>query len=210
MEMNLKINVAALPPIQRNLLLVLPALAIAGLFIYFLIMPTLEEKKLLTDEVEKQKAEIATLQKDAAKLPSLLAENKRLESKLSDLQLQLPEEKEVSGLLRQVSELGIKSGLQISVWRPQGRNIHPSNEIYEIPVAVEMRGGYHMFGQFFSNITKLKRIVNILNITMRVGAQKKRETGTNLNVSFISMTYSQIPEPERKELQKKSDKGKKK
>ena len=206
MEMNLKINVATLPPLQKKLLLVLPAVIIAGLFIYFLIMPTLEEKKALTDEVEKQKAEIATLQKDAAKLPSLIAESQRLESKLSDLQLQLPEEKEVSGLLRQVSELGIKSGLQIASWRPQGRNIHPSNEIYEIPVAVEMRGSYHMFGQFFSNITKLKRIVNILNINMKLGPQKKGQAGAGLNVSFISMTYSQIPEKERIELQKKGKK----
>lgn len=210
MEMKLKIDIAALPPLQKNLLLVLPALAIAGLFIYFLIMPALDEKKVLTSEVEKQKEEIATLQKDAAKLPTLIAESKRLESKLSDLQLQLPEEKEVSGLLRQVSELGIKSGIQIASWRPQGRNIHPSNEIYEIPVAVEMRGSYHLFGQFFSNITKLKRIVNILNISMRVGTQKKGEAGTTLNVTFTSMTYSQIPEQERKELQKKAEKGKKK
>ena len=73
-----------------------------------------------------------------------------------------------------------------------------------------MRGSYHMFGQFFSNITKLKRIVNILNIHMKLGQQKKGASGTGLNVSFISMTYSQIPEQERKELQKKSEKGKKK
>jgi len=197
----------ALPPLQKNLLLVVPPILIIALFGYFLVMPALDEKKTLEEEISKQMGDIAVLQKQAASLPALRAGNKRLVDKLAELQMQLPEENEVSGLLKRVSELGTKSGLQVASWKPGARSVHPSNEVYVIPVDVEMRGSYHQFGQFFSNVTALNRIVNISNITMRPGDQKLFPRGTTgLNVSFNAITYSLIPEKEKKELENKAKK----
>jgi type IV pilus assembly protein PilO len=197
----------ALPPLQKNLLLVIPPILIIALIVYFLVMPAMEEATTLEGEIGKQMGEIGVLQKNSASLTVLRAENKQLIDKLMDLQRQLPEEKEVSGLLKQVSELGVKSGLQVISWRPGAKSIHSSNEVYVIPVDVEMRGSYHQFGQFFSNITALSRIVNISNITMRLGEQKTFPRGmTGLNVNLAAITYSLIPEKEKKELQKKAQK----
>lgn len=205
MEFKLGINlngIENLPPLKRNLLLALPSVAIAVLFVMLFIRPALEEKMKLNEEIEKQGKEITTLQKSSEKLPTLVAENRRLTEKLAELQLQLPMEKEISGLLKQVSELGIKSGLQIISWKPRGRNVHPSKEVYEIPVEVAMRGTYHKFGQFFSNVTGLNRIVNIDNIQARAGDQRMQKGMLGLNVSFTAMTYSLISENEKKELEK--------
>ncbi|MBF0557901.1 MAG: type 4a pilus biogenesis protein PilO [Nitrospirae bacterium] len=197
----------ALSPLKKNLLLAIPPVLIIALTVYFLVVPGLDEKKALEEETGKQMTEIGTLQKNTAALPQLRADNKRLSDQLFELQLQLPEEKEVSGLLKQVSELGVKSGLQVASWRPGTRSVHQSNEIYVIPVDVEMRGSYHQFGQFFSNVTALSRIVNIANITMRPGDPKVFPRGmTGLNVNFSAITYSLIPEKEKKELQQKAQK----
>jgi Tfp pilus assembly protein PilO len=65
-----------------------------------------------------------------------------------------------------------------------------------------MRGTYHKFGQFFSNVTGLNRIVNIGNIQARAGEQRYQRGLIGLNVSFTAMTYSLISEAERKELEK--------
>lgn len=210
MALKLGFDIETLSPTKRKLLLVLSPLIIIVLFAVLFIMPAFEERGRLSAEAEKQNNEIKTAEKSAAKLLTLIAENERLRGKLFDLQMQLPEEREVSGLLKQVSELGIKSGLQIVSWKPKEKIVHPSKEVYEIPVEVEMRGNYHRFGQFFSNITKLSRIVNISNINIKTGEQKQK-TAT-LNVSFTAMTYSFIPEKERKELEKaeKEKKEKKK
>jgi type IV pilus assembly protein PilO len=204
MAIKLGFDIEALPPAKKKLLLVLPPLIIIVLFAVLLIKPAFEERKRLSEEVENQNNEIQTAQKGAEKLSTLMAENERLKNKLFELQMQLPEEREVSGLLRQVSELGIKSGLQIVSWKPRDKTIHPSKEIYEIPVEVEMRGNYHRFGQFFSSITKLSRIVNVYNINMRIAEQ--RQKGTILNVGFTAMTYSMIPEKERQEMAAKEKK----
>jgi type IV pilus assembly protein PilO len=208
MALKLGFDIETLSPTKRKLLLVLSPLIIIVLFAVLFIMPAFEERGRLSAEVEKQNNEIKTAEKSAAKLLTLIAENERLRGKLFDLQMQLPEEREVSGLLKQVSELGIKSGLQIVSWKPKEKIVHPSKEVYEIPVEVEMRGNYHRFGQFFSNITKLSRIVNISNINIKTGEQKQK-TAT-LNVSFTAMTYSFIPEKERKEIEKAAKEKEKK
>ncbi|MEW6116591.1 MAG: type 4a pilus biogenesis protein PilO [Nitrospirota bacterium] len=195
-------TIESLPPLKKNLLLALPSLVIIVIFVMLFIKPALEEMRQLNEELERQDNEIATLRKTSAKLPLLMAENKRLTEKLAELQLQLPMEKEVSGLLKQVSDLGIKSGLQIISWRPRERSVHPSKEVYEIPVEVAMRGTYHRFGQFFSNVTGLNRIVNIGNIQAKTGDQRQQKGMISLNVSFTAMTYSLLSESEKKELEK--------
>ncbi|MFZ5997336.1 MAG: type 4a pilus biogenesis protein PilO [Nitrospirota bacterium] len=195
-------TIESLPPLKKNLLLALPSLVIIVIFVMLFIKPGLEEMRQLNEELERQDNEIATLRKTSAKLPLLMAENKRLTEKLAELQLQLPMEKEVSGLLKQVSDLGIKSGLQIISWRPRERSVHPSKEVYEIPVEVAMRGTYHRFGQFFSNVTGLNRIVNIGNIQAKTGDQRQQKGMISLNVSFTAMTYSLLSESEKKELEK--------
>ena len=208
MALKLGFDVENLPPAKKKLLLVLPPLIIVVLFVVFFIMPAFEERGRLSAEVDKQNKDIETAQKSAAKLSTLLSENERLKGKLFELQMQLPEEKEVSGLLKQVSELGIKSGLQIVSWKPKDKAVHSSKEVYEIPVEVEMRGNYHRFGQFFSNITKLSRIVNISNINIKTAEQKKGAAG--LNVSFTAMTYSLLSDKEKKELEKAAKEKEKK
>jgi len=191
-----------LSPAKKNILLVLPPLLIIVLSITFLILPILEEKNRITADVEKQRNDLKMSEQQASQLARLMAENETARKKLIDLEAKLPEEKEVSGLLKQVSDLGIKSGLEIVLWRPAAKTVHPSKDVYEIPVNVEMRGAYHKIGQFFSNITELERIVNLNNVSMKSTGKISRKGTTTLAVTFTALTYSSIPEAEKKALEK--------
>ncbi len=213
--MNLNLNMPtidydALPPVKKYLLLFLPSALIIALALVVFILPSLDEREILVKELELQTKEIADAKQKAARLEQLIADNEKLKQKLKELHLQLPEEKEISTLLRQVSEKGIESGLVIGSWKPGNKTVHESQQVYAIPAEVAMSGSYHNFGKFFSEITKLNRIVTLENIMMRSAAQRK-ETA-DLNVTFTAMTYSVIPEAERKALQeaKKQEAGKKK
>jgi type IV pilus assembly protein PilO len=123
--------------------------------------------------------------------------------RLDELKLQLPEEKEVSTLLKQVSDLGIRSGLHIMLWKPEQKKTHPSGIVYVIPVKVELTGSYHSLGYFFSSLTKLDRIVNISDI--KLSDPKPGKDVASLKVSFTATTFSSIPE---EETTKKPDGGK--
>ncbi len=209
MKFNFRLDIENMPPLNRRLLLILPSLIIIALSVYFFIMPLFEEQKMLSEEVKKQQDDISIAQQKTAKLPALIAENRRLQDKLTELQMQLPEEKEVSPLLRQVSLLGIRSGLEVLLWKPKEKSVHASKQVFEIPVEVEMRGAYHNFGQFFSGIIKLSRIVNMpdmkIVITTDPKLQKKQKKDKKdksaLKASLIAKTYSIITEKDKKELE---------
>jgi type IV pilus assembly protein PilO len=119
----------------------------------------------------------------------------------------LPEEKEVSTLLKQVSDLCIRAGLKIVLWKPEPRKLHQSGIVYEIPVKVELLGSYHSVGDFFGSLTKLNRIVNVSNIKF---SDPKAERGVAvLKISFTATTFSAVPEEEiGKEKEKEKGKGK--
>jgi type IV pilus assembly protein PilO len=211
MGLNLGTSLSNLSRGQKALLVALPSLLIIAAAVFFFILPSIEATNRLSAEIRKQQDEIRIAQQRSAGLPALMAENERLRRTLSDLELQLPEEREVSGLLKQVSELGIRSGLQVVAWKPKEKVVHPSREVYAIPVDVEMRGNYHRFGHFFSNVTSLNRIVNIENIGAKMVDAKQQKGMPFLTVGFTAITYSSIPEQEKKELaakEKGKDKGK--
>lgn len=207
MALKLGINLNNLSPIARNVLTVLPSIIIIVLAIFLLILPRDREIKRLNAEITQQENEIAKDQAKAAKLDILRKENERLRERLEELKLQLPEEKEVSGLLKQVSDLGIKSGLRIILWKPEQKRDHPSGIIYEIPVNVELSGSYHNLGVFFSSLTKLNRIVNIDDIKLTDPKPQRNEA--ILRISFKATTFSSIPEKEIEEKASAPSKGKK-
>lgn len=210
MEMKLGLDVENLTPLKKGLLIVLPSLAIVAFFLTLFIFPAMEERAKLKEEVQKQNDEINLLKKHSERLPTLIAENEKLQRRLTELQMQLPEEKEVSGLLKQVSVLGVKSGLHVMTWKPKAKAVHGSKEVYEIPVEVEMRGGYHHFGQFFSSLTKLGRVVNLNNINIKTIDQKTQKGPPGLHVNFVTTTYSLIPEDEKKRIEEQEKQAKEK
>ena len=183
-----------LPLAVKVLIAFLPAIVISALVIILLILPRHKEIQRLNVEITKQENDIAKDQVKAAKLSTLKGENVKLRMRLDELKLQLPEEREVSGLLKQVSDLGIKSGLKIVSWRPEQKKDHPSGTIYEIPVAVELSGSYHNLGIFFSRLTKLNRIVNISDIKM--GGPQPQRSEAIVRISFKATTFSAISDKE--------------
>jgi type IV pilus assembly protein PilO len=194
MALKLNINMNTLPSAAKVLIAFIPAIIISALVVVILILPRQKEIQRLNVEITKQENDIAKDQVKAAKLSTLKAENEKLQKRLDELKLQLPEEREVSGLLRQVSDLGIKSGLKIISWKPEQKKDHTSGTIYEIPVAVELSGSYHNLGIFFSRLTKLSRIVNISDIKM--GNPQPQRGEAIVKISFKATTFSSISDKE--------------
>lgn len=193
------IDYDALPPVKKYLLLFAPSVLIIALALVLLILPQYEEVEKLDKDLAQQRTQIADAKQKAARLDKLVADNERLKKRLEELQYQLPQENEISSLLRMVSEKAIESGLVITTWKPGSRTVHSSQEVYEIPAEVNMSGSYHNLGKFYSELTKLSRIVNLARFSMDVRGQQR---GTaDLNIKLAATTYSVIPEAERKAMQ---------
>jgi type IV pilus assembly protein PilO len=194
MALNLKFDVSTSPAAVKILVSVLPAIVISALVVLLLIVPRYKEIQRLNGEITKQENEIAIDQVKASKLSTLKIEYEKKNKRLDELKRQLPEEKEVSTLLKQVSDLSIKAGLKIVSWRPERRKEHSSGTIYEIPVAVELSGSYHNLGAFFSSLTTLDRIVNISDI--KIDNPHFHGNEAIDKITFKATTFSALTEEE--------------
>ena len=206
--MALKLNIKNIPPSLKIVIVVVPAVILIILFVLFIYLPKNKEIKKLDDNIVKLDNEIASSEVKARKLGELKVENKKLKARLTELQEQLPEEEEVSGLLKQISDLGLKSGLEILLWKPQTRQTGTGGLYVEMPVQVSTVGGYHDLGAFFSHISGIKRIVNLSNI--KITAYSGKDSSGIIKADFIASTFSAITEAEKAEAQKVKKRGKRK
>lgn len=203
----------ASPIVEKIQKISLKARAIGlGVFIIILIVVDLWYFVLpMRDQIEQLQKTLGDLQvriqqndEKIRNLDKLKAEVKMLQLQLLQLTEQLPPESEVSGLLRQIQERVNQSGLVLKLWKPDRPKDHSSGLYREIPVSINLTGGYHNTATFFDRISKLNRIVNILNIKM--GNAKLSNDGSILvEINCIAMTFSAL----EKKVEAKPAAGKK-
>jgi type IV pilus assembly protein PilO len=125
------------------------------------------------------------------KLDDLKMEVSTLQERLVVLTEELPPGSEVSGLLLQIQKLVNQSGLVLKLWKPDKQRLHPSGLYEEIPISLILTGGYNNTASLFDNISKLTRIVNILNIKMG-GAKVGKSGNTEVDISCTAMTFAAV------------------
>ncbi|MCS7215614.1 MAG: type 4a pilus biogenesis protein PilO [Thermodesulfovibrio sp.] len=186
---------------KKILLMVIPCLIMFFLFGSIYILPNMDNIDKLKKEKNSLKEEIDKANMIVARYEELKILNEQLRKKMEILTTLLPKETEVSDVLKKVSEIGLQKGLVITSWKPKDKKIHSSNEVYEIPVEVTMHGRYHIFGIFFADITRIERIINIKKMEIKKGDKEP----TILNMNLTAVTYSLIPEEEKKKMQQKKN-----
>lgn len=207
--MALKLDIKNLPAAARGALAVTPSVVLVVIAIIIFILPKQKEIKALDAKIDDQNNKIAASMAKASKLDILMKENEKLLKRLTELKEYLPEEKEISSLLKEISDRAIDSGLVMKSWKPGTKAVHSSGIVYEIPVNVVVSGTYHDFGRFLSSLTKLNRIVNINNVQIKAGSDKQDKRGSSaLQISCTAATFSAIPADEIEKI-KKTDKNKK-
>jgi len=190
LKLNIKLDFKKVPKGTRIAIAVVPALIIAILFAILVYKPKTAEIKKLNTAISAQENEIAKNKTMAAKLDFLKIENDRLTKELKELQEKLPEEESVSSLIQQLSEIAVKSDIDILTWRPEAKKAHSSGIVDEIPFSLTLVGTYHNLGSFFGNLTRLNRIVNISSI--QLGSPKTQKGEAILNISLKATTFSAV------------------
>src|SRR5437867_12019657 len=157
-------------PLQQKIAMLVLALVGIGVGFYFYVEEPLQEKiTSLKSDIAKLDTEINTNKIKIAKLEELKQLNAELQRQLSKNQEYLPPEEEAVTLLKQLSDLGTRIGLDLKLWRPGARAEDSSKLFVRLPVDVEMSGGYHTLGLFFAPIRKLPRVINVNKIKMGRG-----------------------------------------
>lgn len=162
--------------------LVFLVLVVAGYFY------TISDMRDQLTQVEKKELDLKKEFEDkafkAANLEALRKQMVEMEQSFGALVSQLPTDTEVPGLLEDITNKGVESGLEIKSIKLQPEQ---SKEFYvELPISIEITGTYHDFGTFVSGIASLPRIVTLHDF--KISSDPKAPQGT-LSMSIAAKTY---------------------
>ena len=164
-ELNIEV-LRTIPLLQKVGFLALVLAGILVAFYYQIVEPKSTEIEGLQGIISKLDTDIQTLTIKVKHLDELIAASKQLEIELAKKKERLPPEEEAVMLLKQVSDLGVRLGLDIRLWRPGPKAEDPSRLFVRMPVNVEVSGGYHTAAIFFDRINSLPRIVTVSGLKM--------------------------------------------
>lgn len=151
---------------------------------WFVVKP---QQEMLSQAVVKEEA----LKKDfeakafrVANLEQYKSQMLEMEQSFGALLKQLPRDTEVPGLIDDISLAAINSGLELKLINPEN---YVQTEFYtELPIEVEVEGGYHELAGFVSAVASLPRIVTLHDFSIsRVNAS----SGSRLLMKIKAKTY---------------------
>jgi len=174
-----------LPQSQRIALLAAIAAAVVGSYVYLFYLParaTLERLGAQQLELQRKLSEVSSV---AANLPAFQARLTELDVELKTALRQLPNSKELPGLLTDISSRGKNAGLEFKAFRPKDEV--PREFYAEVPIEIEFNGGFHEIARFFDALSKLPRIVNVADL--QVDIDKETPLGTRLKVKGNATTF---------------------
>ncbi len=166
---------------------------IAAIFWFMLISPTKEE----IVAAEKRNS---TLIEERDENRDIAENRNRWERRVEQLNdelakaiKELPNEREIPELLRRISSIGKKIGLEFLLFQPLPEV--PREFYADVPVKLKIEGSFHEVATFFDRIGKLNRIVNIRDITM--GSPLERSGKIVLTTDGTAVTYRFLSDAER-------------
>ncbi len=180
--------------IERINKLAMPSKAaiIAGIILaltagtYFLLITDLDTA--ITGIKAEQSAKEITLaekQSIADNLNERRKEMDALDQRFQEALTQLPEKKDIEELLSQLSDVGKKSGLEISRVVPQPE---AAEGFYSrIPITMAVSGNYNEIAMFLQEIANLRRIVNVSDL--KLGTPIVKGDKVTLSSDFMATTF---------------------
>jgi type IV pilus assembly protein PilO len=124
------------------------------------------EARIKRTEVEQARLERDFTEKQAIAndLNRFRKEKELLEQRLTEALSELPEEKNIDELLGLFQDRAQKAGLEISTISPEPEK---SEGFYaRIPIPMTVTGNFHEIATFFDSLGRLRRIVNVSDISM--------------------------------------------
>ena len=168
------------------------ALGVAGVGLFFQYYEVPARADIAQREVTLTalRADVAKGQATERKLPQFRAQVAELEDRLNSLSEVLPEEKDGADLLRQMQTTAVQSNLVIKSFKPSPvvtKELHA-----EWPIALELDGTYHNLAQFFDQLGKFSRIVNVSGLSVK---GKDSDSRATISASCVATTFVLLEKP---------------
>ncbi len=200
-------NAGSWPAPVKSLVLVVVFVALVFGGYWFLIKDQyVALETVVVEEVDlKQKYESRAFK--VANLEAYRQQMKDMQKSFGALLKQLPADTEVPGLLEDITNTGLGSGLDIDSIKLKPE---VSKEFYvELPMDIAVTGTYHDIASFVSGVASLPRIVTLHNFKITPVKKNKKTQSGLLKMSVAAKTYRYKGDKKKSPKKKKGKRGKK-
>jgi type IV pilus assembly protein PilO len=174
-------------------------LVLIYLFVWQDVRPQLQQKEA---QEQSLRQEFQQKHAQAVNLHVYKQQLKDLQRSFGALLRQLPGKTEVPNLLVDISQTALAAGLQQKLFQPESEQ---DKDFYaELPIKMELTGGYHQFGEFVSGIAALPRIVTLHDIQIKPTSADPSKGGgyDDLTLTLTAKTYRYLDADEMAAEQK--------
>src|SRR5215467_10879927 len=162
-------NFSELSGLKQWAALVLGAVLITAALHFTLFKSQREANAQAQTALDAKLKENAELQSYAPKLKDIERQLANLKQQLEIEQRIVPDEKEIDGFIKMLDAEALKTGIELRRYTAMPVS---SKEFYtEVPFEIELDGPYYSMLNFFNQVGKLERIVNISGL--QVASTKK-------------------------------------
>ena len=195
-------DVGRWPFLFRALGIAVVFLVMTGFLVYYFVsLGNLQDLRKAESEQQSLWQTFDQKQRKAANLEAYRQQLAEIERTFGAMLRQLPGKTEVPSLLVDISQTGLAAGLQEHLFQPGAES---RKDFYaELPIKIQLSGGYHEFGQFVSGIAALPRIVTLHDIEITRGpGQRSSARGRaplpsdDLTLNLTAKTYRYLDEGE--------------
>jgi type IV pilus assembly protein PilO len=163
--------------------------ALAGGLYWYLFYSVLSDE---IDGLKNQYVQLERQKQDAIRRKSTYDKDRHRRDELKKTYAQqmraLPAESEMSSFLNNLNSQAELVGLELQSVKPQRESA--SQYYARIPVSLDLEGNYLQLAKFFYLVGNLDRIINIENISFRVGSVD--ESGIKLKVQVMATTFRSV------------------
>ncbi len=141
------------------------AIVLFGLVFLVFLKPHNEKIVNVREERIRIENEVLQLKSKKRQLDKIETELQTLTSTLKELEIVIPQQREMYDILKQIQALAYDSSLNIVKFVNRGEI---DKEFYwEWPIAIEITGGYHNLALFFDKLSRFSRLFNTENFAIR-------------------------------------------
>lgn len=191
-------KIGQLTKLQRIFISLGAAVVVIAVFGYFLYLPKYDRISELRENIKSSEQKLEQTKRKADAYEAVKKEYDNQRAKFNIMARALPDKDEIPSLLTGISQAGKASGLKFLLFQPQGES---KKDFYsEIPVRMELEGGYHDLGVFFDKLARLSRVVNVKDFSI---TQESGNSPRQLRIACTAVTYRFTEQPENKKQKKK-------
>ena len=182
--MKMEMGKISLPKPYRLPLIAVLCVAILVASYFLIFSPQFQEKRIMAQNLAHTQGEVARLTIIKNSMPEGRKQYEALQASLQEAMREMPEQKEIPNLLRQVSMTAQGSRTRIKYFAL--RDVQQQDFYAELPFEIKYSGPYHSLGYFFDGVRHMERIVQITSFSL-----ESKGTGQKVELegSCLAKTY---------------------